>query len=1110
MGLLSWKKSFGCFVLVASLWGLSPSLANDVSEETPALALEESSDGLRRLLEKAPLAGMNSVWDALQKEFAAEPASLSGASQQCGSDSKCWNARFQMYRRDARGAFEKAYQDKNLLISSKIRAQYQGTCNHEFKTALGYEMCLAENFFHDPSVGPYAKQMLLSALVKWSNGLRVAQASQGKIAGGKDLSDALFRPAQLQGPRPPAEPSKSKSVAAQAVKPAYPGMAPLDYPDSEHFRSTDPIHCWREENRRNPSLEKVVKSCLVADCRRPGDVLAHSCHVLDYLGLTGFGNNKGLLESMGYLDAEASVFLARAKTIEKLTQSFCRVMGRDIAAEELAQSCPNSKDLVEGILGSRNGSNRCTNREVDKFSGNRLAQGILAEAWDLVNRFDTLTPAQIHEERGSGKGAQSPVAHSSCKGLTRAGAHIGMTPEEMTAFNECRTEFKVLTVRLYGTPEILPEQDRNFGVKEEHLEELLSYARSIVKLYGKSDPNDSGSQEALRGNLINHDGKRVVDAIQSACAMDWRGLLKLPMADAAFKEIAAMQQPKTCPDTPKDAKGRCIYPWYAQCLKDAIASSESVSSNFTEICGALSMGMLELPPLAIGTGAVCFAGSLALQGNDLIGLLKQKEFQFSCLGSAEDCGTKDLQDLQMKVQDKMNSVLATAALDGTLAVSGLKQLKEVFKTPLRMSPAELRKYYQSLTNLDEAMLKAGRVTNHAERKAALASIEIEASQVIKTSKAESAVPQGYVSLYERKGEAVWCLKPLSARALDEAAVANRMALERLGIKPESLKREMGILDSQFLTGPDKWYWRGRTHQYEITKDVLPQAGKASVDTLILKHPDLPRYIDELHQLGYKLVVDSSSGLPAINGGSLGGYHNAGLKVISIDPSQAWNIFLHEFEHLKFDQKILKEVNFSGLQAALKIPVTRELLKGLAKDNPMLAKTIALAKKGLSQTAVNETLAVEAELKALKAEGYHSLSKAYLERRDNALWHQVQELSPPILAVEKRTLQQTMTLKLAMAERLLFTQGQAPLAWEAASVSGRTMAITMAILTPPAAVTTWGMIHVSYNEKTHKLLIRHSDGTYSEISLEDIASRLSNDSANQYVKFIEPTHPMTAK
>jgi hypothetical protein len=188
-------------------------------------------------------------------------------------------------------------------------------------------------------------------------------------------------------------------------------------------------------------------------------------------------------------------------------------------------------------------------------------------------------------------------------------------------------------------------------------------------------------------------------------------------------------------------------------------------------------------------------------------------------------------------------------------------------------------------------------------------------------------------------------------------------------------------------------------------EKLPPAGKATgAGTNAFLHPEMAAYKAKLESMGYRLTVDSS--LPFTGAG---GYHAGHSKIIALSPHSTWGTFVHEFQHAEFAQFVARD--FEAFQAAVgRGHSVRELLpqRALAEFSPeKLDRLQKLMDKGLPSQAVNESLSVAEQLKAMGFRRY--LPGAGSGEAKYALKHQVTELNAIVEGGGKLTDVQARTL-----------------------------------------------------------------------------------------------------
>lgn len=188
---------------------------------------------------------------------------------------------------------------------------------------------------------------------------------------------------------------------------------------------------------------------------------------------------------------------------------------------------------------------------------------------------------------------------------------------------------------------------------------------------------------------------------------------------------------------------------------------------------------------------------------------------------------------------------------------------------------------------------------------------------------------------------------------------------------------------------------------------LPIAGKkVGLDVEALFHPEMSSYLKEIERDGYRLAVDLT--LPFTGAGA---YLDPATKVLALGHKSTWREFLHEYEHLRIDHflesraKFLKKMKSGG--AAEVLPP--EVINKLGKERLQAINTFE--QRGLPENAYHETMAVEAELKALGWRRY-VVPTAFISR-NYRLNHRITEL----LQIENRTPDQNRELRLALRNKL---------------------------------------------------------------------------------------------
>jgi hypothetical protein len=344
-------------------------------------------------------------------------------------------------------------------------------------------------------------------------------------------------------------------------------------------------------------------------------------------------------------------------------------------------------------------------------------------------------------------------------------------------------------------------------------------------------------------------------------------------------------------------------------------------------------------------------------------------------------------------------------------------------------------------------------------------------------------------------------KNLTGADLDEADTITRQQLDELGVKYKKLGA--GLDEEKLRSNFDIKLGRknpgqavedslmGRTFYYEVTAEGLPAAGQAHVTELAFRHPDLPKFMEELKAKGCRLVVDSS--LPANL--KAGAYYWPYNNVIALRPNATWQTFLHEFQHFEFNHFIRQRYGFRTLDEFV-ANVPRSIIDVIKRDDPRAFAAIELAKKGLPELAVNETLSVNAELKALKDAGYSRWGLRALSTRDYALYHQIKALKK--IPKANRTLQQQSLLRRALLERYLLTNDAMRAVYLGAATALATTAGALKI------------IDLYFNPSSGKVRFIGSDGKVVEVDpVTSLEKTLPQDITDKY-EDLPPDPPPAAK
>ena len=188
--------------------------------------------------------------------------------------------------------------------------------------------------------------------------------------------------------------------------------------------------------------------------------------------------------------------------------------------------------------------------------------------------------------------------------------------------------------------------------------------------------------------------------------------------------------------------------------------------------------------------------------------------------------------------------------------------------------------------------------------------------------------------------------------------------------------------------------------YEI--ESLGSVGRKHWNTLAIQHPDFRSEVERIRKGGGRVVFDPT--LDAIHSDA---FYRKQIKVVGIGPNTSWYEFIHELQHLDFDQSIRPalrdlKVIFKNEKAIVSV-LPMEAMKDVGVDK--IKRIESLFRKGImSENSIDEILAVDAHLRAM---GWARYSPAGSEGRGYALKHIITDLEK--LGPE-RTPQQNKLLK----------------------------------------------------------------------------------------------------
>ncbi|HEX7672660.1 MAG TPA: hypothetical protein VF412_00745 [Bdellovibrio sp.] len=181
---------------------------------------------------------------------------------------------------------------------------------------------------------------------------------------------------------------------------------------------------------------------------------------------------------------------------------------------------------------------------------------------------------------------------------------------------------------------------------------------------------------------------------------------------------------------------------------------------------------------------------------------------------------------------------------------------------------------------------------------------------------------------------------------------------------------------------------------EITPEMLPKSALVTFYATALTHPRMKTILEKMNADGYHLYIDPSLAVKDDYSIVFGSYR-AATKTIRLLPNANWDVFIHEYQHLNFDRMGFRDVNFVFENQVLP-PEAQKIAKKIYK----------MKKQGFSNLAIDETLAVDEEVKALYRMGYTPMSFAVYKAKSYAWDHQIkglvlQGLDPVAVSLRKQ-------------------------------------------------------------------------------------------------------------
>ncbi|RZA07645.1 MAG: hypothetical protein EOP11_07105 [Proteobacteria bacterium] len=173
-----------------------------------------------------------------------------------------------------------------------------------------------------------------------------------------------------------------------------------------------------------------------------------------------------------------------------------------------------------------------------------------------------------------------------------------------------------------------------------------------------------------------------------------------------------------------------------------------------------------------------------------------------------------------------------------------------------------------------------------------------------------------------------------------------------------------------------FYAPHRVYDYSITPEMY--LGRKSWDhRFALTHSGMPAALKEMKEAGYGLTVNNSLAMEHVLGRT-----SPGRGAIQILPHTSWAVFQHELQHMRGNKF---GFGFGYYQIPPGITPTK-------REEKMLAAVKKLREKGFGSKAIDETLAVRAEIRELEKIGYMPWSGPVYEARKYAWKFQKESLT----------------------------------------------------------------------------------------------------------------------
>ncbi len=247
---------------------------------------------------------------------------------------------------------------------------------------------------------------------------------------------------------------------------------------------------------------------------------------------------------------------------------------------------------------------------------------------------------------------------------------------------------------------------------------------------------------------------------------------------------------------------------------------------------------------------------------------------------------------------------------------------------------------------------------------------------------------------------------------------------------------------------------------KITQSILKDK-KITFSQIALNHPMLPFYLEELEKRGGNLRIWPSELIAEMPHSFANGFYEHSSKTLAIMPKTTWSSFIHEYNHFVFHELGLENSNWKDpnfleeikkAQTDFHFGLTPKEMVAIAKNN---------SKKNISNLALNETIATEAEVQALHQMGYGDWTFPVYEAKSYAWGYQIRDLERRI-ALGLETKKDKVDLDILKAKKIL---------------------LHPVVLKP--LVYGSGATAYYYRDDIGEVIVRYKDNTLKKFRIEDL-------------------------